>query len=147
ELLGRAVAFGAVANLVGLPAEPQTGPLVLAGLVGTVSYQADGYVGQFAVYRAPKELSRGAGDLRSTLYEQLQRRLRQPRSHYQMALWVIVPASVVGLLLTIGLMRSFYSWVFNPIRDLEAGVRRVALGDFDQRLDVHSGDEMEELAD
>ena len=57
-----------------------------------------------------------------------------------------MPSSVVGLLLMAGLMCSFYAWVFNPIRDLEAGVKRVANGDFDHRLNVHSGDEMEDLA-
>src|SRR5205807_483906 len=46
-----------------------------------------------------------------------------------------------------GLMRYFYGWVFNPIRDLDAGVKKVARGDFDHRIEVHSGDEMEELAD
>ncbi len=35
--------------------------------------------------------------------------------------------------------------MFHPIRDLEAGVIRVAKGDFDHRIEVHSGDEMEDL--
>jgi signal transduction histidine kinase len=91
-------------------------------------------------------LKRDAADLRTVLYDQLGQRLSESRNHYQMALWVILPASSVGLLLVCGLMRSFYSWVLNPIRDLEAGVRRVAGGDFTQRLEVHSGDEMEDLA-
>jgi signal transduction histidine kinase len=37
--------------------------------------------------------------------------------------------------------------VLRPIRDLEAGVDRVAKGDFSHRIEVHSGDEMEDLAD
>jgi two-component system NtrC family sensor kinase len=45
-----------------------------------------------------------------------------------------------------GLLRFFYRWTFYPVRDLQAGVGRVALGDFEHRIDVHSGDEMEELA-
>jgi signal transduction histidine kinase len=36
--------------------------------------------------------------------------------------------------------------VFTPIRDLEMGVGRVARGDFRHRIDLHSGDEMEDLA-
>ena len=43
-------------------------------------------------------------------------------------------------------MRSFYAWVFHPIRDLEFGVGRVAKGDFSHRIEVRSGDEMEDLA-
>src|SRR5206468_2113803 len=41
---------------------------------------------------------------------------------------------------------SFYRWIFHPIRDLEEGVKRVAQGNFDQPIRVHSGDEMEDLA-
>jgi signal transduction histidine kinase len=44
------------------------------------------------------------------------------------------------------LLRFFYGWVFYPIRDLERGAGRVAQGDFEHRIDVHSGDEMEDLA-
>ena len=70
----------------------------------------------------------------------------ESRDHYQVTLWIVVPASVLGMLIMIGLMRSFYAWVFNPIRDLEIGVGRVAKGDFTHRIEVRSGDEMEELA-
>jgi signal transduction histidine kinase len=99
----------------------------------------------YSVRRNARVLTTNAADLRAAIYDRLDKRLSETRSHYQMALWVIVPASVVGLMLTCGLMRSFYSWVFNPIRDLEAGVRRVAGGDFSQRLEVNSADEMEDL--
>ncbi len=68
------------------------------------------------------------------------------KSNYQHALWIIVPSAVFGLFLMAGLMRAFYSWVFNPIRDLEAGVARVAKGNFRHRIELHSGDEMEDLA-
>src|SRR5207248_9958730 len=37
-------------------------------------------------------------------------------------------------------------WVFYPVRQLEQGARRLAQGQFDHRIEVHSGDEMEELA-
>src|SRR5262249_33545362 len=73
--------------------------------------------------------------------------LNASRGHYQKALWVILPASVLGLLLVCGLMRAFYAWVFHPIRDLEAGVIRVAQGNFEQRIQLDSGDEMQDLAE
>ena len=56
-----------------------------------------------------------------------------------------MPASIIGLLSIFGVMRVF-RWIFTPIRDLEAGVNRVAKGDFDHKIEVHSGDEMEDLA-
>jgi signal transduction histidine kinase len=85
-------------------------------------------------------------DLLDKIKNHLDKQTEQSRKHYQAALWVIVPASIVGLLSMAALMRSFYRWIFYPIRDLEAGVKRVAQGDFDHRIEVHSGDEMEDLA-
>src|SRR5206468_10279092 len=38
------------------------------------------------------------------------------------------------------------AWVFNPIRDLEAGVKHLAQGRFSQVIEVNSGDEMQDLA-
>ena len=49
------------------------------------------------------------------------------------------------MLVLVGLLRSFYAWVLTPIRDLETGVDRVARGDLEHRIDLHSGDEMEDL--
>src|SRR5262249_22218787 len=54
--------------------------------------------------------------------------------------------SVLGVLLMTSLLRAFYRWTFYPVRDLQAGVGRVAQGDFDHVIKVHSSDEMEELA-
>jgi signal transduction histidine kinase len=86
-----------------------------------------------------------ARDLCEEINDELTRLFSDSRRHYQIPLWIILPAVVVGLLLVTGLLRSFYAWVLDPIRDLEAGVNRVAKGDFGHRIEVHSGDEMEDL--
>ena len=93
-----------------------------------------------------KALSRDAVDLRDHIGDEISRLENESRNHYQVTLWIVVPASAVGLLVMAGLMWSFYGWVFNPIRDLQTGVGRVAKGDFSHRIDVKSGDEMEDLA-
>jgi signal transduction histidine kinase len=93
-----------------------------------------------------KTLRCNAKDLCTNVHDDVDRRLNESRSHYQVTLWIVVPTSVVGLLILIGLLRSFYAWVFHPIRDLEIGVGRVARGDFSKPIEVHSGDEMEDLA-
>src|SRR6202035_4125732 len=59
---------------------------------------------------------------------------------------IVMSTSVVAVLLMAGLLRFFYRSVANPIRDLERGVGRVAKGDFEYRIEVHSGDEIEDLA-
>jgi signal transduction histidine kinase len=94
---------------------------------------------------AAKKLSGATRDLRDTINLQLENRLKATRSHYQMAVWIIAPASALGLVVLACILWSFYAWVFHPIRDLGAGVVRVAAGDFSHRIEVHSGDEMEEL--
>jgi two-component system NtrC family sensor kinase len=85
-------------------------------------------------------------DLWKNLYDQVNDHIGESRGAYQVAFWIIFPTSGVGLLLICGLLRSFYAWIFHPIRDLEAGVARVAKGDFSRRIELHSGDEMEDLA-
>ena len=62
----------------------------------------------------------------------------ESRRHYQIALWIIVPSSVLGLLVMLGLMRSFYAWVFNPIRDLEKGVSSLAQGRFAHVIEINA---------
>ncbi len=91
------------------------------------------------------QLETTTGDLLDSIYKELGENIDHTRSHYQITLYITLTASVLGCLLVCGLMASFYSWVFNPIRDLELGVKCVADGDLDHRIELHSGDEMEEL--
>ena len=93
-----------------------------------------------------ERLDRDSRDLRDKIHEDLDRHINESRRNYQVSLWIIVPASTIGLLLMIGLMRAFYGWIFNPIRDLREGVSRIGEGNLDVRVKVESGDEMEELA-
>jgi signal transduction histidine kinase len=45
------------------------------------------------------------------------------------------------------MLRSGYVWIFDPIRKLHQGARRVAQGDFNYRVELNTRDEMAELAD
>lgn len=87
-----------------------------------------------------------ASDLCDIIYIEMHRRIDASRRSTRITLWIAVPTSIVGLLLICGMLGSFYAWVFYPIRDLGAGVARVAKGDFEHRIEVRSGDEMEDLA-
>jgi signal transduction histidine kinase len=84
--------------------------------------------------------------LRDKIHDDLDHSINDSRRHYQISLWIIVPSSAFGLLLMAGLLHYFYGWIFYPIRDLEAGVSLLARGDFNHRIEVKSGDEMESLA-
>jgi signal transduction histidine kinase len=71
---------------------------------------------------------------------------RQAKNDYRFSMSVVLSTSVLGVLLMGGLLRTYYRWVFYPVRDLITGAGRVAGGDFGHRIEVHSGDEFEDLA-
>jgi two-component system NtrC family sensor kinase len=93
-----------------------------------------------------KRLADTATDLRNEINAEMRTSIVASRKPYRLSMWIVLTTSGVGGLLMISLLRFFYGWIFHPIRDLEQGVHRVANGDFEYRIELHSGDEMEELA-
>jgi two-component system NtrC family sensor kinase len=77
----------------------------------------------------------------------MSRSLEQAKGIYRSSLVVMWVTSTVVLVLFLGLLRSGYLWIFDPIRKLHQGARRVAQGDFNYRVDLKTRDEMAELAD
>jgi two-component system NtrC family sensor kinase len=98
------------------------------------------------VISALASLQESSNELQSAIYEDMFRRLEIARDDHKWSVWIVLTTSIVGVVMMTGLLRFFYTWVFFPVRDLEKGAGRVAQGDFEHRIDVHSGDEMEELA-
>lgn len=74
-------------------------------------------------------------------------RLAEARQVYVSALVAMCVASAIVLVLFLGMLRSGYVWIFDPIRKLHQGARRVAQGDFNYRVELKTRDEMAELAD
>jgi two-component system NtrC family sensor kinase len=62
------------------------------------------------------------------------------------SLTVVLTASGAALVLVSVLLYYFSRWIFHPIEQLQAGVKRVAGGDFEHPIELHSRDELEELA-
>src|SRR5262249_9829188 len=87
-----------------------------------------------------------ATDLRNEINAELLKSIYASHRPYRLSMWIVLTTSGVGGLLMIGLLRFFYGWIFNPIRDLEQRVKRVAQRGIECRIELHSGDEMEELA-
>jgi signal transduction histidine kinase len=98
------------------------------------------------VIAAINDLLQASDCLQKMIYKDLFESINEAKHHFRMSMWIVGTMSIVVLLLVGGLSRFFYTWVFYPIRDLEQGVGRVAQGDFQHRIELHSGDEMEELA-
>ncbi|MFL5241706.1 MAG: ATP-binding protein [Gemmataceae bacterium] len=99
-----------------------------------------------AIDTAIDNLVRRSDELLQAIYDSLTDRIKTAKEENKQSMWIVGTASVVGILLMTGLLRFFYGWVFYPVRDLERGAGRVAQGDFEHRIEVHSGDEMEDLA-
>ena len=94
-----------------------------------------------------KGLNRDADDLLDEINKDLSQRSQEGKETIRTSLWIVTSTSVLGVILLVSLLGSFYQWVFHPIRDLEKGAGHVARGDFERRIEVHSGDELEDLAD
>ncbi|HIQ22542.1 MAG TPA: HAMP domain-containing histidine kinase [Planctomycetes bacterium] len=93
------------------------------------------------------QLQELAQQLPSSLYEKLGGFAAQVRHRYRA---LIIGTSVAGLtaLAIVGLLvRLFYQWVFQPLRTLIAGSRKVASGQFHYRIRLQTQDEMAELAE
>lgn len=93
-----------------------------------------------------KDLRARAGLLVETLRDELTARIGDGKRTYRNSMILVIATSVVGSILLISLTRFAYLWIFYPVRELERGVRRVAEGDFEHRIQMNSGDEMQDLA-
>jgi signal transduction histidine kinase len=96
---------------------------------------------------AAKELHQAAKDLVDVIEDDMSDRLHAMRQEYRTGVTMIVGTSVLAVLLMAGLVRFLHAWVAAPFRDLEQGVARLTRGDFEHKIDIHSGDEMQDLAE
>jgi signal transduction histidine kinase len=91
-------------------------------------------------------LGNTSADLVDVIIGSVRSRVERAQWDYKVSLISVLSTSVGGVLLLAWLLRFFYHWVFNPVRDLQRGAEWVARGDFGHRIEVHSNDEMEDLA-
>ena len=103
-------------------------------------------VQQQELTEAVDELIQLAEKLPSYLQERMHDLQGDVRWHYRT--WIVLAwlTSLFSALLLLLLGQLFYRWVFRPLRTLIEGSRRVAAGDFLHRIQLSSGDEMDELA-
>lgn len=104
-------------------------------------------LGEEKVKQALVRMKANVNALIVQIFEWQGRRIVDAKESYRASLNTVVGVSAGGTVLLCSLLRFFYVWVFYPIRDLERGAGRVAHGQFDFRIEVHSGDEMEDLAE
>lgn len=94
-----------------------------------------------------RKLGMSVVELRDVIDADLSRRIALGKHEYKATLAVVIGISLLGGVLLIGLSRLAYRWIAYPLRDLQQKVGLVAQGQFDGRLEVQSGDEMQDLAE
>lgn len=73
--------------------------------------------------------------------------LRLSQLKYQTSRVIVWVSALMVLAMLCGLMFLFQRWVLFPLRFLQRGVRHVAHGSFDYKINLESGDEMQDLAE
>lgn len=112
--------------------------------------QADWVLDETAVEQVRQEMDR-LRDLSAALPSYLHERLRgfasNVRNRYRALIVGVWIASLSAGLVFALFIRLFYQWIFEPLRTLIAGSRRVAGGQFAHRIRLRTHDEMAELAE
>ncbi len=81
------------------------------------------------------------------LYEDFWNVLQMSQGQYQTSRIIVWSSAVMVLGMLCGLTSLFHRWVLFPVRMLQRGVRHVAWGSFDYKINLKSGDEMQDLAE
>ena len=87
-----------------------------------------------------------AAELPSYLYKKINDFTEEARVQYRSLIIFTMTTTIVALIMFAGFMERFYTWIFRPLRILVRGSRKVASGQFDYRIHLHTHDEMSELA-
>ncbi len=90
---------------------------------------------------------RTAEQLRQALIDDIKLSGEESKGAITRTIWLVGFAMGWALALVGTMLYYFRVWMFQPIRELQAGVHRVHCGTFDQPIALDSGDELQELAD
>ncbi len=85
--------------------------------------------------------------LPTKLHKDFWRMLQTAQGQYQASRVIVWSAALAVVAMLCGLTALFHRWVLYPVRLLQRGVRRVARGGFDYKIDLETGDEMQGLAE
>jgi two-component system, NtrC family, sensor kinase len=92
-------------------------------------------------------LNLGVMRLPDVLYRDFFAVLELSKRQYNSSRLLVWTSAVMVLAMLCGLTALFHRWVLYPVRLLQRGVRHVARGSFDYRIDLKTGDEMQTLAE
>jgi two-component system, NtrC family, sensor kinase len=73
--------------------------------------------------------------------------LQMSKGQYQTSRIIVWSSALMVMGMLCGLTVLFNRWVLSPVRMLQRGVRHVARGSFDYKINLRSGDEMQDLGE
>ena len=94
-----------------------------------------------------ERLNRRAMELPDILHREFYEVLVKSQRQYQTSRVIVWVSALTVLAMLCGLAALFHRWVLYPVRLLQRGVRRVARGAFDYKIELATGDEMQALAE
>ncbi len=87
------------------------------------------------------------GDLPVPTYHDMRALAKEARATYSLNLWIAWFTGGFVVILLLVLARLTYNWIFHPIKQLHRSVQRVGEVDLAHRIELNTGDEMQELAE
>lgn len=93
------------------------------------------------------ELIHSLQRLRGVIHTEITQHVEADRTNYRLSLAAVYSTTVLVLVMLIGLVLLGYRALFHPIRELHQGVTKLANGNFDSRVRLYSGDEIQELGE
>jgi two-component system, NtrC family, sensor kinase len=128
--------------------DPQSGAApVLPGTAVYIARHPEELRGSTALDARIDRLGQRAMDLPDKLHRDLYAILQMSQRQYQTSRVIVWSSALTVLAMLCGLATLFHRWVLYPVRLLQRGVRRVARGAFDYKIDLKTGDEMQALAE
>ena len=115
--------------------------------VGIVQDTSQRLTDNAAVAKAYAALNQYSTDLFQFLISDIRQAKDRAGANHRRSLSVAGSAAVLAVILALTLMYYFKVWVFSPVKAIQAGVRRVHVGNFDQPIRLRSEDELQELSD
>ena len=85
--------------------------------------------------------------IRGVVHTEITGHVEADQRNYRISLAVVYSTTVLVFGMLAGLIWLGYRTVFRPIRQLHRGVHKLAAGNFDSRMELRTGDEMQELGE
>jgi signal transduction histidine kinase len=122
---------------------------IVAAKKPTIIHEADAkrIVDEPAIQAAGLRINKLADELSTAIGHAVYAHIAAEKTNYHRSMAAVIATAVLGVVIMVGLLRFFQGWIFRPLHKLQEGVRRVAGGNFDGKIELKSGDELEELAD